>query len=464
MGQVERSIAVVDIERPETATRIASVRSASLEIEIDDEDEFSHDGPAVDLDELRRQEINQYPVLDNIYYWKFSAEVFCGQLALRALGEKLDHDVLSDRNRKRVGQLLEKDHCRSLLNEFNLDLKNRIRKTAREKNKPEALNQQYLEMIARYDEWFSSKIEEILQIENPVKREEIFNRLINRQISQADSACRAHHDLINHNLKLSRHWARKKYNTRDEMLSLDIESYARLGLIKAAARFDFRKRKGRRIRFSTYATHWILQSIKRGLQENKYIIHLPVHVQDTLDKLEAIQERMAQKPGPKSIPALEDLIDQVPEKHTITDALKTRRVISLDQSPPAAHFMQDGDDLVFSEVVPEAENVEEEGERDERKEKVQEVLASLTPRERRIIELRFGIGDGVSRTLNEVRDEVHEEFPVTRERIRQIETKALRKLRSRSQNLQDYREQDPKATRITVGAVIGIRPPRGRRI
>ena len=131
MGQVERSIAVVDIERPETATRIASVRSASLEIEIDDEDEFSHDGPAVDLDELRRQEINQYPVLDNIYYWKFSAEVFCGQLALRALAEKLDLDILPDNNRERVNKLLQKDHPRSLLNEFNRELKNRKNKAVK---------------------------------------------------------------------------------------------------------------------------------------------------------------------------------------------------------------------------------------------------------------------------------------------------------------------------------------------
>lgn len=219
----------------------------------------------------------------------------------------------------------------------------------------------------------------------------------------------------------------KRYVGRG-MLFLDLIQEGNLGLIKAVDKFDYRKG----YKFSTYATWWIRQAITRAIADQARTIRIPVHMVETINKIMRVSRQLVQELGRE--PSAEEIA-----KKLDMPVEKVREIIKIAQEPVSLEtpigeeedshlgdFIQDDNVPVPAEAAAYTML----------KEQIGEVLTSLTPREQLVLRLRFGLDDGRSRTL----EEVGKEFNVTRERIRQIEAKSLRKLRhpSRSKKLKDY--------------------------
>ena len=294
-----------------------------------------------------------------------------------------------------------------------------------------AKHPKYAESLAEYKDDIIFNQKQLIKIENDTRLSITQIKDINRTVSVGEAkARRAKKEMVEANLRLVISIA-KKYTNRG-LQFLDLIQEGNIGLMKAVDKFEYR----RGYKFSTYATWWIRQAITRSIADQARTIRIPVHMIETINKLNRISRKLLQEKGREGTPEELAIEMEMPEDKVRKVMKIAKEPISMetpigdDEDSSLGDFIEDGN--VQSPVESATSNGLDESTR--------EVLSSLTPREAKVLRMRFGIDMNTDHTL----EEVGKQFDVTRERIRQIEAKALRKLRhpSRSDMLRSFLEMD----------------------
>ena len=336
--------------------------------------------------------------------------------------------IYKELEKEGIDLLTEKDVKESFLSDEEreaLEEKRRIKREEKEKEREEEEDDDEDDVVipksVNVDDPVRMYLKEIGKVDLLTKEEEID---LAKRIEAGEEYARQ--KLTEANLRLVVSIA-KRYVGRG-MLFLDLIQEGNLGLLKAVKKFDWRKG----YKFSTYATWWIRQAITRSIADQARTIRVPVHMVETINKLIRIQRQLLQDLGREPKP------EEIAKEMGIS-VDKVRKILKIAQEPVSLETpIGEEEDSHLGDFIPDNDSPApaESAAFAILKDQLEEVLDSLTLREQKVLKLRFGIDDGRARTL----EEVGKQFDVTRERIRQIEAKALRKLKhpSRSKKLKDF--------------------------
>ena len=365
-------------------------------------------------------EVNQSIIVEKLYKLNVTPEEI---QKLYVKLEKLGIEVVNEKEEPDIDEIIDNDLIEEVADDVILDIDEpdfeELEKVEKEMNLD--LNDMSIPEKVFVDDPVRLYLKEIGKIPLLTPEEELE---IGERVLQGDEAAKK--KLSEANLRLVVSIA-KKYVGRG-MLFLDLIQEGNMGLIKAVEKFDYNKG----FKFSTYATWWIRQSITRSIADQSRTIRIPVHMVETINKLirtsRNLLQQLGREPRPEEIAKEMDLpVDKVAEIQKIA-----QEPVSLETP------IGEEDDSHLADFIPDeyAPSPQELASYTLLKEQLEDVLQTLSPREAMVLKLRFGLEDGKPRTL----EEVGRRFAVTRERIRQIEAKALRKLRhpSRSKKLKDY--------------------------
>jgi len=398
-------------------------------------DQLNIEGEDTDLIGLHLKEIKDRQI--NVKsHPKLASQIFVGQLAIKALKSIAESDLVTSWQKDGLAKILEDKKTKFLSEQFDLNLNNLRNRTKRNGSSQKEKDIEFIQINDKHSEWVKRQIEKLEEINNLKVRGHLLQRIIDRMVVQVERGKKSFGELVEHNLALAVHWANvQKCNGLSFSERL---SFAQEGLMYAAARFDFRRKN----QFTTYATWWIKQKIERAIMDFGSVIRLPTNIyEDYFWKYLEAEARLAQELG--YIPSLEDIANELGiTKDKLSQLLQTREVSSLNR------LVGENEDEEWINYLEDAnsQDLDDEVFKAELRKKVKEVLQELSFRERRVMELRFGIVDGERRSLSEV----GREFKVSRERIRQIEMKALKRLADPKlkDKLLPYLEVEPKAIKI----------------
>lgn len=376
---------------------------------------------------LYLQEIGKFKLLSADEEKELGARIFVAKLALRNLHNILA--LLSSEQRSHAEKTFMDKRAQRLLNELDNELKQKPEMIKKKEASGEDANSErlFLNDVADNDEMVQSKKQRLFSTEEEELENQAIVAFAQQQLKFAEEGLKAVDSLINSNLRMAIYWSKKYQGRGLELLSLN--SFATEGLIRAVDRFDYRKG----YKFSTIARWWIKQAIMRGLGNSGSAIRLPIHIIDRLSHFYKRQLALTQETG-KEI-SLKNAIEQegLPEEIPILiHALDTRGIRSLDKP-----IGDEENSTVFGNFVPNPENLEEQTiDNTLRTDLRKEMDEILKPIESLVIVRRFGLDGDEKETL----EKIGVDYGVTRERIRQIEAKALRKLRSSRIIVQLFRE------------------------
>lgn len=338
---------------------------------------------------------------------QWGQEIFAGKFALLSLLQLSQCDFLNSPQKEKIMKILQENKfLLSVAESTVINTQQRLGSNAYDNYEDKKLDQEFMELVNTNEEVTKQKINQAKISEDETEKEQLMQKFIDNQINCANQGRLAFNNLVEGNLRWSLKGAHR-YRRSKGLPFEDLVVYAEHGLMEAAARWDYRKK----FQFATYAFHWIRQKITRGIMDEEPMIRLPVHI---VGKLIRLRRERAQDPDhPESNEPLSEIL---------ASAIKVQHVASLNAP------LKPNSDTEFGAMIPDPKSgdVENVVERNDRREMVNKLLSKLPERERRVMEFRFGLNGGQERTL----DEVGREFGVSRERIRQLEEKAKRRLRA----------------------------------
>jgi len=414
------------------------------------EEQGSHD---LDIFNLHLKEVHQIP-MEVKNHWKWSAKILVSQMAAYTLPEILKRGNLTPQQESQILAILENPVVKIILELFQSRLNevlskkvlNNVIEKIIKKQKLDNVNEFFINSVQNQANSIIDRLSSVRRIRDSEKKESELQKLIDRQIYLVNEGVNARNKLTEANLRLVISIA-KRYTWSGLTIS-DLEDYGCEGLMKAAVKFDWRTGN----QFSTYATWWIRQSITRAITDYSDTIRLPVHMYERISKFKKEADELLQKGEDID---MEKLANEIDPSGNLAKSLKTRSPVSLNLAvvPGQDSFLED-----FLEDV--RSNMEEHSDRIGMREALMKALGTLTPREKRVLMLRYGLEDGRSMSLDHVAAYLIKEgfAKVTRERIRQIESGALRKLRrhSRAKKLRSYLDDDPRPIEINPGQAADV--------